>query len=62
MWGSIWSLFHAVQQCNYAMLQDWMRNFEMRIPLLEDGIKLLVYVGEKDLICNWLGESTNLFI
>ena len=42
-----------------AMLQDWMRNMEVGIPsLLEDGIKLLVYAGEEDLICNWLGEPT----
>ncbi|KZV47203.1 serine carboxypeptidase-like [Dorcoceras hygrometricum] len=41
-----------------AMLQDWMRNLEVGIPaLLEDGIKLLVYAGEYDLICNWLGNS-----
>ncbi|KAG5145984.1 hypothetical protein JHK84_031527 [Glycine max] len=41
-----------------AMLQDWMRNMEVGIPsLLEDGIKLLVYAGEEDLICNWLGNS-----
>jgi serine carboxypeptidase-like clade 4 len=40
-----------------AMLVDWMRNLEKGIPeLLEDGIKLLVYAGEYDLICNWLGE------
>ncbi|XP_020092033.1 serine carboxypeptidase-like [Ananas comosus] len=40
------------------MLQDWMRNLEVGIPaLLEDGIKLLVYAGEYDLICNWLGNS-----
>lgn len=46
-----------------AMAQDLMKNLDVGIPaLLEDGIKLLVYVGEKDLICNWLGESTNLFI
>ncbi|KAE9461233.1 hypothetical protein C3L33_06820, partial [Rhododendron williamsianum] len=38
-----------------AMLTDWMRNLEVRIPtLLEDGIKMLVYAGEYDLICNWL--------
>jgi len=31
--------------------------FEVGIPaLLEDGIKLLVYAGEYDLICNWLGK------
>lgn len=41
-----------------AMLMDWMRNLEVGIPaLLEDGIKLLVYAGEYDLICNWLGKK-----
>ncbi|KAJ1435987.1 Serine carboxypeptidase, serine active site [Sesbania bispinosa] len=41
-----------------AMLVDWMRNLEVGIPvLLEDGINLLVYAGEYDLICNWLGNS-----
>ncbi|KAL9290914.1 Serine carboxypeptidase-like 49 [Arabidopsis thaliana] len=41
-----------------AMLVDWMRNLEVGIPtLLEDGISLLVYAGEYDLICNWLGNS-----
>ncbi|KAF7820179.1 serine carboxypeptidase-like [Senna tora] len=41
-----------------AMLMDWMRNLEVGIPaLLEDGIHLLVYAGEYDLICNWLGNS-----
>lgn len=40
-----------------AMQQDWMRNLEVGIPsLLEDGIKVLVYAGEEDLICNWLGN------
>lgn len=40
-----------------AMIKDWMRNLEVGIPtLLEDGIKLLVYAGEYDLICNWLGN------
>lgn len=40
-----------------AMLVDWMRNLEVGIPsLLEDGVELLVYAGEYDLICNWLGE------
>ncbi|CAL0303087.1 unnamed protein product [Lupinus luteus] len=41
-----------------ALLLDWMRNLEVGIPaLLEDGINLLVYAGEYDLICNWLGNS-----
>ncbi|XP_020214792.1 serine carboxypeptidase-like [Cajanus cajan] len=41
-----------------ALNLDWMQNLEVGIPaLLEDGIKLLVYAGEEDLICNWLGNS-----
>lgn len=37
---------------------DWMRDLEVGIPaLLEDGVKLLVYAGEYDLICNWLGKA-----
>ncbi|XP_042429649.1 serine carboxypeptidase-like [Zingiber officinale] len=40
-----------------AMITDWMKNLEVGIPaLLEDGIKLMVYAGEYDLICNWLGN------
>ncbi|KAJ7519140.1 hypothetical protein O6H91_20G024700 [Diphasiastrum complanatum] len=40
-----------------AMIVDWMRNLEVGIPaLLQDGIKLLVYAGEYDLVCNWLGN------
>ncbi|KAE9461234.1 hypothetical protein C3L33_06821, partial [Rhododendron williamsianum] len=40
-----------------AMITDWMRNLEVGIPaLLEDGIKMLAYAGEYDLICNWLGK------
>lgn len=41
-----------------AMTGDWMKNFELGIPwLLKDGVKLLIYAGEYDLICNWLGNS-----
>lgn len=40
-----------------AMAGDWMKNLEVGIPaLLDDGIRLLVYAGEYDLICNWIGE------
>ncbi|KAF3443270.1 hypothetical protein FNV43_RR12952 [Rhamnella rubrinervis] len=40
------------------MVNDWMRNLEVGIPtLLEDGIKVLVYAGEYNLLCNWLGNS-----
>lgn len=40
-----------------SLLVDWMRNLEVGIPaLLEDGIHMLIYAGEYDLICNWLGK------
>ncbi|MED6184444.1 Serine carboxypeptidase-like 49, variant 2 [Stylosanthes scabra] len=46
-----------------AMLVDWMRNLEVGIPtLLEDGIYLLVYAGEYDLICNWLNVIQSGFM
>lgn len=42
---------------NDAMVVDWMINIEVKIPaLVEDGINLLVYAGEYDLVCNWLGK------
>ncbi|XP_027911762.1 serine carboxypeptidase-like [Vigna unguiculata] len=42
----------------FAMMEDWMKNLEVGIPdLLEEGMKVLVYAGEEDLICNWLGNS-----
>ncbi|CAL1392286.1 unnamed protein product [Linum trigynum] len=40
-----------------AMIGDYMLDYELGIPeLLEDGIKVLIYAGEYDLICNWLGN------
>ncbi|KAF8046471.1 hypothetical protein N665_3663s0003 [Sinapis alba] len=41
-----------------AMTEDLIINLEVKIPaLVEDGINLLVYAGEYDFICNWLGNS-----
>ncbi|KAG2299917.1 hypothetical protein Bca4012_011480 [Brassica carinata] len=43
---------------NDAMIEDWMINLEVKIPtLIENGINLLVYAGEYDFLCNWLGNS-----
>ncbi|XP_038707253.1 serine carboxypeptidase-like [Tripterygium wilfordii] len=40
-----------------ALKGDWAKNLEAGIPtLLEDGIKVLIYAGDKDFICNWLGN------
>ncbi|KAI5666399.1 hypothetical protein M9H77_16252 [Catharanthus roseus] len=38
-----------------AFSTDTMRNLEIGIPvLLEDGMKVLIYAEEYDVICNWL--------
>ncbi|XP_072072014.1 methionine S-methyltransferase-like isoform X2 [Arachis hypogaea] len=38
-----------------------MRNLEVGISaLLEDGIQVLVYAGEEDLICNWLDAMSKM--
>nr|GMD24098.1 serine carboxypeptidase-like [Ipomoea batatas] len=40
---------------------DWFKNLAVGIPsILEDGINLLVYAGEYDLICNWLGKELEM--
>ncbi|CDS13932.1 hypothetical protein LRAMOSA06105 [Lichtheimia ramosa] len=37
---------------------DWMRPYVNDIaPLLEDGIRILVYAGDADFICNWMGNK-----
>lgn len=44
-------------QIRESMLRDEMLNYADGIPaLLQDGVKVLIYAGEYDLICNWLGE------
>jgi cathepsin A (carboxypeptidase C) len=50
------------EQCNYDVngmfKNDWMKNFENQIPeLLEDGVKVLIYAGDLDFICNWIGNK-----
>ncbi|CAD7955962.1 unnamed protein product [Amoebophrya sp. A25] len=37
---------------------DYMRNFHLKIPeMMADGIRVLVYAGDVDYICNWLGNK-----
>ncbi|KAK4741888.1 hypothetical protein SAY87_025476 [Trapa incisa] len=39
-----------------STMNDWMKDLKVGIPaLLEDGIRVLIYAGEYDLRCNWLG-------
>jgi cathepsin A (carboxypeptidase C) len=39
-----------------AMLGDWMLNLAPKITnILNSGVEVLVYSGDKDFICNWRG-------
>ncbi|CAI5731158.1 unnamed protein product [Hyaloperonospora brassicae] len=48
------------QSCNMAVhagfSYDWMKNFQQLVPpMLEAGIRGLVYAGDADFIVNWMG-------
>jgi len=50
------------QSCNLilnkAFTVDFMRNYHQLIPpMLAAGIEVLVYAGDQDFICNWLGNE-----
>jgi len=46
----------CTQTVHLFLLGDWMNNLETQIPdMLESGIRVLVYSGMEDYICNWLG-------
>jgi cathepsin A (carboxypeptidase C) len=43
---------------NAAFSADWMRQFQRDlIPLLESDIDVLIYAGDCDFICNWMGNK-----
>jgi len=43
---------------NKAFTLDFMKNYHMLIPsMLAAGIEVLVYAGDQDFICNWLGNE-----
>lgn len=45
-------------EVNAKMQRDWMRDYENQIPdLLANGIRVLIYAGNVDYICNWLGNQ-----
>ncbi|KAG0244091.1 Alpha/Beta hydrolase protein [Mortierella sp. GBAus27b] len=52
------------QSCNmqinmrFMLNGDWMKPFHLMVPpLLEDGIRVLIYAGDADYICNWMGNK-----
>merc|ERR1712187_576309 len=55
--GKKWGSCNYAVNLLFAQAGDWMVNYQGLIPdLLADGIKTLIYAGDLDYICNWLGN------
>lgn len=58
--GSDVTTFESCSQKVYTgfiLNGDWMKPYHLEIPpLLESGIRVLVYAGDADFICNWYGN------
>jgi len=55
---------HRRSDCNHAVALafelsgDWMQSYQQMIPdQLNGGIRVLIYAGDQDYICNWLGNQ-----
>lgn len=43
---------------NFMFAGDWMKPYHKAVvDLLESGLPVLIYAGDKDFICNWLGNQ-----
>lgn len=50
------------QDCNNTVnamfAADWMKNFDKQVVrLLENDVKVMIYAGDMDWICNWIGNK-----
>ena len=43
---------------NKFFMGDWMHNFHTHVAdMLNDGVEVMIYAGDVDYICNWLGNK-----
>lgn len=50
------SWVECAQDVHTALLGDWINNLAPKISaVLESGLEVLVYSGDKDFVCNWRG-------
>jgi len=41
-----------------ALTSDWVKDYQQKIPpMLAGGIRGLIYAGDQDFICNWIGNK-----
>jgi carboxypeptidase C (cathepsin A) len=53
-----WSDCNRAVAMAFELGGDWMRDYQQMIPdQLAAGIKVLIYAGDQDYICNWLGNQ-----
>mmetsp|Transcript_29507 Transcript_29507/g.68033 ORF Transcript_29507/g.68033 Transcript_29507/m.68033 type:complete len:491 (-) Transcript_29507:49-1521(-) len=53
-----WGSCNIAVDLAFVSAGDWMVAYHTLIPdLLQDGIKVLIYAGDVDYICNWLGNK-----
>jgi len=50
------------ETCNTAVdvmfASDWMRDYQqVLVPMLEGGVRVMIYAGDVDFICNWIGNK-----
>eukprot|EP00992_Anisonema_acinus_P000799 TRINITY_DN10288_c0_g1_i2.p4 TRINITY_DN10288_c0_g1~~TRINITY_DN10288_c0_g1_i2.p4 ORF type:complete len:431 (-),score=106.72 TRINITY_DN10288_c0_g1_i2:1265-2557(-) len=56
--GHKWSDCNRAVALMFELSGDWMRNYQQMLPdQLADGIRVLMYAGDQDYICNWLGNQ-----
>jgi len=53
-----WGSCNTVVTLAFQTAGDYMKNFHTLLPdLMADGIEVLIYAGDCDYICNWLGNK-----